>query len=588
MTTQEVRSLQPPDLDRPGEATVRRDGLIVGALVLLALVLRAPNLGRAYWIDEGISVGIASHPLRQLPGLLRMDGSPPLFYVILHFWMRAFGTSPFATHCLALLVSLGAIPLAYWAGRDLFDRRAGVAAAALMATNPFLTWYSTETRMYPIVVVLALAGLTLTVRAVRHRRWPDAAGAVLVFAALLYTHNWGLYLFAATAGVLLTLALARRDTRLALAISGAAIGVLVLWLPWLPSLVTQARDTAAPWAIRPQIGDFFADQASALGGTLGFLVAPLLALGAWWTGRHPGPGEDSEGGVWGIAGHGRQAGDGSDGGPRPATGPYGDPSAADDDRGRWQDPSWDRVLRDRPLARLLGAIGILTALTGWLVAQIEPSWTVRYLAVIVAPLLLAAAGALAPTRSGRLIIAATCVLLAGWSAVGSLIPNPNARYAKSNVAAVAQAASSELAPGDVVVVTQTEQLAVLAHYLPKGLVYITPTGPVQDPYVVDWRNIVTRLRQAKACNAVDPSIEALPVGAHVLEINPVRQLGASGSSWYRAVNAQVTGIDRLLATDPSLQAIASYQQAVKPRPYSPVIGELFLRTAGANPCAPTS
>ena len=40
----------------------------------------------------------------------------------------------------------------------------------------------------------------------------------------------------------------------------------------------------------------------------------------------------------------------------------------------------------------------------------------------------------------------------------------------------------------------------------------------------------------------------------------------------------------MLATDPSLTAIGSYQQAVKPRPYSPVTGELFQRTAGANPC----
>ena len=70
----------------------------------------------------------------------------------------------------------------------------------------------------------------------------------------------------------------------------------------------------------------------------------------------------------------------------------------------------------------------------------------------------------------------------------------------------------------------------------------------------------------------------------MLEINPVRQLGASGTAWYRAVNAQVASIDHLLATDPSLEAIGSYQQAVKPRPYSPVIGQMFVRIPGANPC----
>ena len=106
MTSPEVRGLRAADVAYPAGLLVRRDRIVVSALVGLAFVLQVPNLGRAYWIDEGISVGIASHPVRQIPGLLRMDGSPPLFYFILHFWMRAFGTSPFATHTLALLLAM--------------------------------------------------------------------------------------------------------------------------------------------------------------------------------------------------------------------------------------------------------------------------------------------------------------------------------------------------------------------------------------------------------------------------------------------------------------------------------------------------
>ena len=192
-------------------ALLRRDRVVVAGLVVLAGVLRLPNLGRAYWIDEGISVGIASHPLSQLPKLLREDGSPPLFYVLLHFWVKLFGTSEAATHTLPLLISLSAIPVAYWAGRELFERRAAIWAAALMATNPFLNWYSTETRMYTLVVVLATVGLTLAIRAFRDRRPRDAAGATLVYAALLYTHDWGIYLTVVTALVLGWMAWSRRD-----------------------------------------------------------------------------------------------------------------------------------------------------------------------------------------------------------------------------------------------------------------------------------------------------------------------------------------------------------------------------------------
>ncbi|HUJ64051.1 MAG TPA: glycosyltransferase family 39 protein [Acidimicrobiales bacterium] len=530
MTTQELPDLQLLEEPRTGRARWRSDRLIVGALVVLAFALRVPNLGRAYWVDEGISVGIASHPLSQVPRLLREDGSPPLFYALLHFWMRLFGSSPAATHTLTLIISLVCVPLAYWAGKCLFDRRAGILAAALFATSPFLNWYSTETRMYPLVVALSIVGLTLAWRATRDRSWISGAGAVLAYAGLLYTHDWGIYLLGVTAVVLFGVALSARDRPMALAVALGAAAAVALWIPWLPSFLSQATNTAAPWAVRPEIGDFFADPSSALAGTVGAIVVPVVVIAVYWTRR-------------------------------------------------------ERPLRDAQVAGLLCAIGLFTVLAGFIGAQIEPSWTVRYLAVAVAPFLLAASGALAPSRAGRITAIGVCVLLAGWSAIGTLLPNPNSRYAKSNAAAVAGAVSAQLRPGDLVVVTQTEQVPVLAYYLPAGVRYVTPTGPVADPQVVDWRNIVHRLQVARPCSAVGSAIDALPVGAHVLLVDPGRQLGASGSAWSTAVNAQVAAVDDMVMRSRSLTAVGLYRQAIKPKPFSPVKAELFAKTSGLATCA---
>ena len=530
MTAHAPTRAQPVAAAPSSRLTARPDRLIVGALVLLSLALRAPNLGRAYWVDEGISVGIASHPLRQLPSLLHKDGSPPLFYAILHGWIRLFGTSPLATHALPLLISLAAVPLAYWAGRTFYDRGAGLVAAALFATSPFLNWYSTETRMYPLVVVLATVGLALAWRGFRDRSWKAAAGAVAAYAALLYTHNWAVYLTAVTAAVLLGLAVSRRDKQLAYGVAVSSVAVIVLWLPWLPTFLAQANNTAAPWAVRPGMGDFFADPVSALGGTLGVVVAPLLAVGALATYRF-------------------------------------------------------RSTENDHVAGLLGGIGALALLAGFIGAQLEPSWTIRYLAVIVAPFLLGLTGALATTLVGRAVAVSACAILATWSIVGTLLPNANSQYAKSNVAAVARAAAPDLRPGDVVVVTQTEQVPVLAHYLPAGLRYVVPTGPVRDPLVVDWRNILARLHAARPCATVAPSIDALPLGASVLVVDPSRSLGANGTSWSQVVNAQVQGVETLLASDPALVAVDNYQEALKPRPFAPVDAVLYRKTSTASACA---
>ncbi len=117
--------------------------LLLGALAFLWS--RAGDVW--YWIDEGISIGIASQPIARIPELLTQDGAPPLYYVFLHVWMGLFGTSEATTHVLSLLFALATVPAALWAGWSLFGRRTGWVCAALAALSPYLAYYANETRM---------------------------------------------------------------------------------------------------------------------------------------------------------------------------------------------------------------------------------------------------------------------------------------------------------------------------------------------------------------------------------------------------------------------------------------------------------
>src|SRR5437870_2237873 len=111
-----------PDLDVHVPERIERIPPWVSAggllLVLMAVsaFLRTRSIGGQFWMDEALSVGISSHSLSAIPGVLRHDGSPPLFYLLLHLWMSVFGTSESATHALSLLFGLLTIPVAMWAG----------------------------------------------------------------------------------------------------------------------------------------------------------------------------------------------------------------------------------------------------------------------------------------------------------------------------------------------------------------------------------------------------------------------------------------------------------------------------------------
>src|SRR3954453_8693376 len=211
--------------------------LALALLMAASLLLRTGALTTGYWIDEGIAVGIASHPLEDIPRILGQGGNPPLYYVLLHLWMLGFGDGEAATRALSLLFALLAIPASFWAGSRVFDRRAGFVAAAGAGGAPFLTYYAQETRMYSLVVLLSiLASASFALAFVRGER-RHVAWLGVWLGLLLYPHTWGLFLAAAMG--IAWFALWRRA-----AIGGAdgarLAGVLALiYAPWLPSVVFQ-------------------------------------------------------------------------------------------------------------------------------------------------------------------------------------------------------------------------------------------------------------------------------------------------------------------------------------------------------------
>ncbi|MEJ7893501.1 MAG: glycosyltransferase family 39 protein [Solirubrobacteraceae bacterium] len=450
-------------------------GLVL--LVAASAVLRSGMLGIGYWTDEGIAVGIASHPLSEIPGLLRMDGSPPLYYVLLHGWMEAFGTSEAATRALSLGLALAAAPAAFWAGRALYGARGGWLAAGLAAALPYLSVYGQETRMYALMALLSLIATTAFVLAVVRgdRRHLVTLGAALV--AALYTHNWALFMCAGIGAAWLVLwRTGRASGRDLVLLMGA---VAMLYAPWVPTLVDQARHTGAPWSRTPGIWRLII-MPGAVFGAVGAVLLALLAV---------------------------------------------------------------RVRR-RLVGVLLLVAGI-TAVAAWGASQLEPGWAVRYFAVLVGPLVLAATGVLLHSaRWAVALVAVACVL--------SPVP-----AVKSNARSMAAA----IGPVDVALVSAPEQVPVLSHYLPAG--YVTPTGPVADPLVTDWRDLVDRMRSAPAGAIVARAIAGLAPGERLAVVttvvhppaDPTAPLLRASRELGRRMLAQV-------ASDPRLRLVAREWPAV--------------------------
>ena len=226
------------------------------ALTLLAAGMRFYRLGqKSIWWDEGFSVFMARLPLAEMAAATAHDTHPPGYYALLHLWRLAAGNSEVSVRLLSALAGVLVAPLAYRVVRGWGGRRAALAAAALIALNRVLIWYSQEVRQYALAACLGMASAALAIALWRRRGWWVVwAGYVAVNAAGLLS----LYLFASVLlaenlafAVLIWRAPERR--RLALAWLGAQAATGLTCLPWLAYYLPRAPHTFTPPATLPPL-----------------------------------------------------------------------------------------------------------------------------------------------------------------------------------------------------------------------------------------------------------------------------------------------------------------------------------------------
>jgi len=494
-------------------------------LIAVSFALRVGDLGTSLWIDEGISIGIASHRLTEIPGLLARDGSPPLYYLLLHGWMALFGTSETATHALSLAIALATIPVALWAGWSLFGRRVGWIFAALVAVSPYLAFFATETRMYALVVLLALVATASFLHVFAFGRRGYLAPFAVALALVLYTHSWGLWLVVGLAVALVPCAVAAADRRRLLTDAALGFGAAGLaYLPWLPTLAYQRAHTGAPWSTRPLPREAVTVVAVVLGDNRERVLVALLLVA--------GPA------LWLLV---RRA---------------------------------DRL---RPPLVAIGLVAAVPVVVGWLAAQVSPSWAPRYLAVCAPAVLLLAALGLA--RAGGRGLVALALILTLWV-------QPLARISglrsvdrlddKPQVSPLARAVAPGLDLGDLVVVMQMEEVPVLAYYLPPGLRYATAMGPVADPGVADWRDALARITAATPERSLRPALDATSVGAKVLLVCGQPWTGPTPVPWFTQMELRCGEWRAALQADDRFAPAPVLGSAGGPDGFSSVAGRRVL------------
>ncbi len=423
--------------------------IVVGVGVALAI---AVGIGLRFvatsplWFDEALTVNIAGLEWSDLPGALKRDGAPPLYYALLHLWIDLFGTSDTAVRALSGVLGVAALPLAWYAGRRIGGRPVAWAALLLLALNPFAIRYSTEARMYSLLALLVFAGILAFRRALERPSLGRLAALGAIVAALLYTHYWAFFLVAVSGLVLLWIAWRGSERLAARRMILAYVAGGVAFLAWVPTLVFQLDHTGTPWGSGRFLGHVlgttfleFAGGADQEGWLGWFVLVALVLLG-----------------VFGSAAGARRI---------------------------------ELDLRGRPEARGEAVVGAGTLALGGLVTWIvDSAFEARYMALVLPFFILLAARGTITFADRRIGVAVLSVALL----LGGLGGVRNAVEDRTQAESVAAALDANAAPGDVVVYCPDQLGPSVSRVARDDLVEVTYPR-LEDPEIVDWVDYTERV-----------------------------------------------------------------------------------------------
>ena len=276
---------------RPGWLRPALIALLLGAFALRLTALTQQNI----WWDEARNIAVGLRRLADIAGAPELDIQPPLYYYLLHMWLRitsitmadAPATIAWFARAFSVWAGVAGVALVAVLAQRLAGARAALFATLVAAFSPFWLAESQETRMYTLAIALLSAAACALLYAQHEahdgrRRLLLAAVAVCSAAALL-THYNAVFVLVAWYGwwVVAALSLGDRARRLAeLVLTGLLTALL--FAPIVPVALRQLPTYANPNLTVPSVAAYVTQNVRGHLGGYAFDPAAWRGYAAWW------------------------------------------------------------------------------------------------------------------------------------------------------------------------------------------------------------------------------------------------------------------------------------------------------------------
>lgn len=227
----------------------KKTGIVLAGIILFGAFLRLYGLNaESFWLDEGATYYAIQHGKSYIlnniftkatlvPEHFNQGGEAPFFFLISYYWSKLFGLKIYMLRLPSAIFGIISIYVVFLLGKELFNIKAGLISAFILAINHQHIYYSQEFRMYSLVILLASLSVYFLFKALKEGWKIYWIGYVASIILLLYTHYYGIFILLFE--YIYLLAYWRVNIKFTKQIVIASFSIALLYLPYLPVLIKQ-------------------------------------------------------------------------------------------------------------------------------------------------------------------------------------------------------------------------------------------------------------------------------------------------------------------------------------------------------------